>query len=122
LAKTTNKPRHNPTAPAANVVSSDSYLNRNSLARSMQSTMSGRYLAAASPGRLPMTTTALNALNSNTLCQVPIFKKPVFAKIHPALPELPSEGSLLARSLHILPRAALAAIPFTTLVWMFLSL
>jgi hypothetical protein len=66
-----------------------------------------------------MTTMTINALNSSATFGSSSFKKPTFAGIRAVLP---ADGSLFAQSLEVAARAALAAVPFAVIGWMFIAL
>ena len=68
-----------------------------------------------------MTTTTMNALNVHSLRPAHAFKIPAHVQNRATLGELPAEQSLFARTLEIVSQAALAAVPFVAIGWMFLA-
>jgi hypothetical protein len=67
-----------------------------------------------------MTTSTMNALHTS-LRAAPAFKIPASVKSLATRPDMPADGSLFARTLEVVSHAALAAVPFGAIAWMFLA-
>jgi hypothetical protein len=68
-----------------------------------------------------MTTITMNALNTRSRRAAPAFKTQTYVQVRAAMPDGPAEASLLARTLDVVSHAALAAVPFGAIAWMFLA-
>jgi hypothetical protein len=60
-------------------------------------------------------------LNAGATVSLPRFTKPAFIDIRAALPDMPAQGSLLARALDTAGQVVLATVPFAVLSWIFIA-
>jgi hypothetical protein len=72
-----------------------------------------------------MTTATMNALNASAVRSASQFRQPSFLEVRAALPDMPrdmaTQGGFAARAASVAARAALAAVPFGAIGWMFLA-
>jgi hypothetical protein len=67
-----------------------------------------------------MTTMTMNAANGRTFGGAS-FRKPSFADIRAAFPDMPAQDGVLAQLGGVLTGVALAAVPFAAIGWLFIA-
>ena len=68
-----------------------------------------------------MTTITFTAANASAFGPLPSFSAKSFFDRRAALPDLAPEGTVAARAVEIVSRAAMAAVPFAILGFMFIA-